>query len=666
MSFRNDVNALRALAVALVILFHYKVPGFQAGFIGVDIFFVISGYLMTKLIWTGLDNGSFSYSNFIVARVARIWPALIFLMLALFVAMFYLLPPVDYLEYAKQARAAALFVSNHYFARDAGYFATQVDERWLLHTWSLSAEWQFYLLYPVYLSIVYLAGKRLGLIDRVGNLNLLSFALLVLIGASLTLSIYFTPLKPTSAFYKLPFRAWEMASGGLLLAMAPALKRFVQGHRNRLYLLALLLLAASLSAGAYGHWEEAWPGALALWPVLASLIFLAAHADASLPEPSWLKLAPIQAIGLWSYSIYLWHWPLLIGLNFLEVPEAHRPLFDAGAIGFSVMLGWASFRYVEKRFKIQSEGSRSMLSPPFVTAAFGFALVLGVSTAAISASGWRQRIAADRDFFEVHEDTLKADYFPVECRNFKASRATFKTCSLNPDAPGPRTLVYGDSHAQHLYPWFKTHAKSRVDFFTVSGCQMFQGYNMREFGYHCDDAAAVAAEKAMEPEYATIIVAGNYGYNLGRLAHFFCEAKNGSCEENHSVAPDDLIDANVRAYQRILDSGKTLLLLNQIPASFQSLPKRAMRYRFIGAKEPVTFEQARYPGVGSLSYMEQVYERIIKRETLVKVDFRQKLCKGVECSVYSAGVAGPILIDTSHFNPKWIVQNGSAFRPFVP
>ncbi|KQP43195.1 acyltransferase family protein [Pseudorhodoferax sp. Leaf274] len=665
MQFRSDLNALRALAVTLVVLFHYQIPGFQSGFIGVDVFFVISGYLMTKIVWTALNKKSFSYLQFVAARAARIWPALAFLILALFAILAFLLPPVDYLDYAEQARAASLFYSNHYFGNAGGYFTSTVDERWLLHTWSLSVEWQFYLIYPVYLWFLHGLSCHVRLLQRWAPQQLLVAGILALVLVSLALSVYVTPLRPTSAFYKLPSRAWEMAAGGLLLAFEPQLQQRLHGKRPLLYIVAACILVFSIVAGAYGHWESRWPGALALWPVVAALLFLAAHNDTSAAEPRWLKMPGIQSVGLWSYSIYLWHWPFVVGLNFLDVPEAYKWPAKIAAMALSLALGMASFHCIEKRFALRSKTWKALLQPSTVFAIAALAAAVGVSALMVRSSGWDSRVRTDRNFFEAHAAALKASYFPSECHNFKTPIERLNICSVNPDAQGPRTLVFGDSHAQHLYPWFKQHATTRVDFVTASGCQLFKGYNKKEPGHYCDKVADMVQEKALDPAYATVIVAGNYGYNPSAMAAVFCLVKNGVCDEDLPTEPSALISVNVDAFQHILDAGKQLVLLEQMPIAPFNVPKNAMRHKFIGADVPATYEQARLPFPGATSYIAQVYARLEGHGHLAMVDLRDGFCEGTTCAIYDQAIAGPTLIDHSHLNPDWLVRKGEAFRAFV-
>ena len=206
-AFRLDINGLRAWAVVAVVLYHFGLTGVSGGFVGVDVFFVISGFLMTGIIVSALERGSFSLWSFYLARARRIMPALIVLCAAVLLLGWFILMPKEYQPLGRHARESLLFVSNLTYLAEAGYFDTASHEKWLLHTWSLSVEWQFYLLQPLLLMGIWrvFPSRR-----AVSNL-LLGLALL-----SLGWSIWLTVDNPNRAFYLLQSRAWELLLGALV------------------------------------------------------------------------------------------------------------------------------------------------------------------------------------------------------------------------------------------------------------------------------------------------------------------------------------------------------------------------------------------------------------------------------------------------------------------
>lgn len=329
LGFRFDINALRAWAVFFVVMFHFGVPGFEGGFAGVDIFFVISGYLMTRIIVTGMKDGSFSLSQFVLARSIRIIPAVLILVLVLLIAGFWLLASRDYTLLAKHATYAVLFWSNMRFWSEAGYFDEASDEKWLLHTWSLSAEWQFYLLLPV---LVFLAWKLSASTRSV----LVGYVVIAL--ASFGISVWLSRHDEAAAFYGLHSRAWEMLAGGFVY--------FLGDHQNitkrvRQVMLALGYgLMASSVIWLDEHWS--WPGMAALIPITGTVLVL----WAGIQQGFLARFMPIQWLGLRSYSIYLWHWPVVVGMGYLSISKSGWTLL--AALLLVLILGELSWRFIEE------------------------------------------------------------------------------------------------------------------------------------------------------------------------------------------------------------------------------------------------------------------------------------------------------------------------------
>jgi len=208
MQFRKDINGLRAIAVVFVVLFHFFPHYFSGGFVGVDIFFVISGYLMTKIICGKLDNENFSLIQFYLARVRRIFPALLLLLLVILIFGWFYFSPPDFRTFGKQFASSATFLSNIVYWMDSGYFSAVSRDNWLLHTWSLSVEWQFYILYPIALMLLYKTFN--GLRFYIGFI--VATVLLFI------LSVITSVTDPDMSFYLLPFRAWEMMVGNCSFA----------------------------------------------------------------------------------------------------------------------------------------------------------------------------------------------------------------------------------------------------------------------------------------------------------------------------------------------------------------------------------------------------------------------------------------------------------------
>jgi peptidoglycan/LPS O-acetylase OafA/YrhL len=338
MQFRKDINGLRAIAVIAVVLFHFNASWMPGGFAGVDVFFVISGFLMTGIIFRGITEERFSILKFYVARANRIIPALAVLSLALFFFGWFYLNPVDYKALGKHAGSSISFISNIVYWRESGYFDAASHKKWLLHTWSLSVEWQFYIIYP----LVLVAMRKFM------SINAMKATILFGTIVCFIFCVFATYQWPKSAYFLLPTRAWEMMIGGVAYLYPFSLK----DNRKKIFeWLGLLLIIGSY---IFISPNNPWPGYLALFPVLGSFLIIQAQRNDSFITSNIVS----QKIGAWSYSIYLWHWPLVVAIYYFSLSE----VFVYLGLCFSVLLGFISYTYIEKiKFRNNFGGSLSYL-----------------------------------------------------------------------------------------------------------------------------------------------------------------------------------------------------------------------------------------------------------------------------------------------------------------
>jgi peptidoglycan/LPS O-acetylase OafA/YrhL len=328
MNFRSDINGLRAIAVIAVVLFHFNENWMPGGFAGVDVFFVISGFLMTSIIFRGIEQADFSVWRFYIARANRIIPALAVLSLFLIIFGWFFTLDIEYENIAKHIASSVFFISNIVYWNESGYFEAASHEKWLLHSWSLSVEWQFYIIYPLLLVGI----KKTTSINFVGPFVLLGTFL------GFIFCVFASYKWPDAAYYLLPTRAWEMMVGGV--AYLYPLKSKVK-TRKILELLGLVLIVISY---LFISKDNVWPGYLAIIPVLGSFLIIQAQFDDSLLLNNFF----MQKIGAWSYSIYLWHWPLVV---YMYLYMDNTILNNILLIFLSVFLGMLSYTLIEKRIK---------------------------------------------------------------------------------------------------------------------------------------------------------------------------------------------------------------------------------------------------------------------------------------------------------------------------
>jgi peptidoglycan/LPS O-acetylase OafA/YrhL len=497
MRFRKDINALRGVAVALVALFHFQTPGFNGGFIGVDVFFVISGYLMTAIVIGRLDKDRFSLWDFYVARFTRIVPALATLAAVLMVFGWFYLDAHAYKVLAEHSGAALTFISNFVFWREAGYFDASSQSKWLLHTWSLAVEWQFYIVYPIILML----GARVF-----GNKRSVYQVVLVLIGlVSFALDPVVARSHPEANFFLLPTRAWEMVLGGLVMLNAERFK-FTPRTANALQTVGLV---AIVGAGLFFTEAFDWPGVMTLVPALgAALVILSAANDSP-----FSNFTPMQALGRWSYSIYLWHWPLTVLIHYLDVPS-HNPFVIAGGLALSVLLGFVSYELVERRAAGLRE--RFGLRGVGTLATAPIAIVLAC-TAVTFANGAAARLPNQIKL--VSAASTDVDPRRTECLTNSVQRMVSGSGEIGckyGTSTKVGAIVWGDSHGNAVIPGVVTAAAASDDsvmFFGTSGCPPFEGAS--RFGKHTEEpcrffAKRVADEIRQYPTSVPVIVVARF------------------------------------------------------------------------------------------------------------------------------------------------------------
>ncbi len=427
-AFRVDINGLRAVAILFVLLFHFSVPGFSGGYIGVDIFFVISGYLIARILHSDRHR-SFSMLGFYRLRALRIYPAMLTLLAVLLLAGFFFVEPVEYARLARSSLYSIFGVVNFVFQSEADYFAPVRDTNWLLHMWTLSVELQFYLICP---PVLLWASRRGAECEK-----------RLLVGtcvASALLSSGLSFFYPSVSFFSTPCRIWEFMAGALAFAF-----RDSQLGRARTILsgAGLTLIICSLPLAASGAVRPAFAIFL---PVLGTAAILLS------PSRSRLLSNPVsQLVGSLSYSLYLWHWPVLVAMKYYGVP------LTAASIGLmfvaAFILAGLSRVLIEKPLLASSPGG----IPQRARFPLLFTVFFAVFTAAVfivTSNGYSSRIPASISFVS------KAQFGTEHIRQDRcflsppAGGEKFAAECFNPVSPseGHEIMLFGDSHAAHLWP----------------------------------------------------------------------------------------------------------------------------------------------------------------------------------------------------------------------
>ncbi|PCK33169.1 acyltransferase family protein [Pseudoalteromonas piscicida] len=478
MQFRKDINGLRAIAVIAVVLFHFNSNWAPGGFAGVDVFFVISGFLMTGIIFKGLDQGNFSITQFYIARANRIIPALGALCFALLVFGWFFLPPIDYAALGKHAASSIGFVSNITYWRESGYFDAASHEKWLLHTWSLSVEWQFYIIYP----LVLVAMRKF--------ISLKTMKMVILIGATLgfILCVLATYKFPNPAYYLLPTRAWEMMLGGVAylypLNFSESRKKVVEWTGLILIVLSYIFISQ----------DNLWPGYLAILPVFGTFLLIQANRNDSIITGN----AVFQSIGKWSYSIYLWHWPIVVAIYYFSLSA----YFTYLGLLISILLGFLSSRYIESlRLVRNAKGFFGFLKlkPVLLTIFIG---ILGVGV--FNENGFLSRFDI-KDLKSLYVNRVDAEsyYRNNLMRAFSNNNEVYNEvdlCTLDGDMQNIKSisdclnyklgdggyLVIGDSHGRDfLHSLFIAYPNLNFSMLHQSSCVPTEYKAKKQGGVHC-------------------------------------------------------------------------------------------------------------------------------------------------------------------------------------
>ena len=447
--YREDINGLRAWAVMAVILFHFSLIGLPGGFIGVDVFFVISGYLMTAIVISGHEKGNFSFAQFYMSRLRRILPALLVVIAALVVLGWFWLPTIDYKVLGTQSLSAMAFMSNIYYYSWTGYFDTTAHEKWLLHTWSLAVEAQFYILYPIILAIVWRFSR--------GNLKNVLVSIACLSILSFSLNVYFVNKDASAAFYLLPMRGWELLFGGLVFLI------------NKLQRVPVRTTILSFWGGwsilffsfFYIDSSMTWPGYLSLLPVVGTSLIILSNNQASKITNNSLT----HWLGDRSYSLYLWHWPIVVGIYFGGYQN------DWLVVSLTIIL---SFVFAHLSFKYVENPSRKLLSDICLAREIfvvgGIVLSLSVIVFAVRSESFDGRLPSSVE----SAASGSFDRNPRQNKCLGTDRWDKNKSCLYGLEP-VRVLFVGDSHADAVVTALEASSDGGVLAWAMRGCPVLLG-----------------------------------------------------------------------------------------------------------------------------------------------------------------------------------------------
>ena len=464
--YRPDIDGLRALAVLSIVIFHAFPAWMKGGFIGVDVFFVISGFLISTIIFENLDRGTFSFAEFYARRIKRIFPALLLVLIASFAFGWFALLADEYKQLGKHIAAGAGFVSNFILWGEAGYFDNSADTKPLLHLWSLGIEEQFYIVWPF---VLWLAWKR--------KFNLLTLTILVAF-VSFYLNLKGIKKDAVATFYSPQTRFWELLTGSILAWLSLFKKDAFTHYKLKadgwlaklIYRETVDIDGKTLSSVisfvgclllAYGFWritkDVSFPGKWTLVPVLGAVLIITAGSKA------WINRTILSSkiavwFGLISFPLYLWHWPIL---SFARIVESEVPSRNIriAAIVLSIVLAWLTYKIVEHPLRFGNYNKIKVTALIVLMTIVGY---VGYKTFNSDGLSFREFNIARECFNIPYAYKKNGDWF----------------CNLGEVNSPIEYFAYGDSHARHLIPAleeFAIESKLRIQLTGASGCPSLLG-----------------------------------------------------------------------------------------------------------------------------------------------------------------------------------------------
>jgi len=629
---RPDIDGLRAIAILTVLLFHAWERYFPGGFIGVDIFFVISGFLISSIIFKGLQHDRFSFLDFYLRRIKRIFPALLLVLISVWAAGCLWLLPDEFVRTSKHVASGAAFSANIALWAEAGYFDWTAELKPLLHLWSLGVEEQFYIGWPL---LAWLAYRR--------RWNLLSVAL----GAALVsflINVVMIRKYQTAVFYLPVTRIWEILLGTALAwstTFRPQLQVRWARYANWL---SAAGLAALLVALASVERSSLFPGWWALLPTLGTCLLIAAPG-------AWfnrhvLGSRPMVFVGLISYPLYLWHWPLL---SMLRIANRATFLSIALALLTAFVLAWITWRWVERPIRSRQPGTLPAAVLSTAVAAIGVAGLAGFMALVTP------RSAAYPQINDIIAATTTEAFAGPHLRLLETRDDT-----LPRHAAGPRTVLFiGDSNAEQYYPRIERvlveHPQTApsVAFATQGGCPPFPDVHDDHHAY-CNGSVERAIAYARRPEVDTIVLAASWLGYFQPQPRFDWYVRVGTQRQSIVVGQPGFakgFDSLEKLLSALRATGKRLYLVLPIPTGSKFDPRRMVQ-RHLGSPAfeviaptvlRLDIEREQAPVTTRLREMASRYD-------ITLIDPVPWLCPDRVCPTQTAAGV-PVYQDAAHLNP---------------
>ena len=656
--YRPDIDGLRAVAVTIVILYHAGVEAISGGFTGVDVFFVISGYLITSIITAEMRQERFSLIGFYERRVRRIFPALMLVSFTSCILAVLILMPLHLRDFGQSLVYCVFFVSNMLFwSQTADYFGQAAHTKPLLHTWSLAIEEQFYLLFPLLLMAVFRWFK--------GRWR---EPLITAAAATFFFNIYVVEEYPEAAFYLAPARAWELLIGALI-----ALGAFPPIKDPRIGQIVGFAGLALVGWGAVGLTSASpMPGFNALYPCGGAAMLIHSGKSGQTFAAKLLSLRPMVFTGLISYPLYLWHWPLLVFAGHMT-PYRLSIEARAGAIILAFAFSVISWKYIERPFR--GSGSRFARKEVFSMAALAAVMMVSFGASSIYFDGWPGRITdrAQQLAYFIHSKDPRIN----ECNSYPSHNINPKDgCVYGADV-APTLAVWGDSHASAVIGQIGKMASDRnrsVKYIARYGCPPISGIQTFEINQGLCPSYLEETMSYLEssPSIETVVLVARYSrYIKGNNFDFGPTEQPANIINLSFVDVDGAIlelDEKIRQFERrlrltvdrLLAAGKIVAIVYPIPETGYNIPLTLAQIQKEGGDiksftRPHAYYKKRQKEVID------VLDRLGDSERILRLRPESVLCPGDDCIVSANG--NPLYYDDDHLSLEGAEYISSIFLP---
>lgn len=624
MDYRREVDGLRALAVLPVIFFHAGYQAFSGGFVGVDIFFVISGYLITSIILAEKQAGTFSLLNFYERRARRILPALFFVMLVCLPFAWFWLAPKDLTEFSKSLKNVPIFISNILFYKETGYFDTAAELKPLLHTWSLAVEEQYYLFFPALLTAIWILEKKF-------IISLLAVIFLT----SLFYAHHLITIKPSAAFYLLPSRLWEILIGALIAfyMVNKDLQKFKPVTEQSASIIGLVLILYSIF---FFNAETPFPSFYTLFPTIgAALIIIFANNKNFVGQ--LLGTSFLVGIGLISYSTYLWHQPLLVFARHRNIGELSSYLILILTL-LSFIFAYFTWKYVEQPFRNRLQfTSKSILL--FAISCSVFFISIGFIGKAYKGFPERFKNIPASILLSLEPNNLR-----VDCNNEPKDGALdshdVDFCAIGNTLEKPSIAVFGDSHSMALLPAFNAAGKDlglSLVHIGLGGCPPLMNVDIINGNYRfgvCSNLAKRGYEYVVKNGIKKVFLVARWSlytdgkYDGSKMYFMGLSPTYAKSKEISRELFTKSLNETVKAYQAV---GVDLYLVAQVPLQkIDSNKLYGQMYSFAGVDKQAMVNQLSISKIEHKSL--QMFTRTIFSDYVMNNQFNLIVLDDIFCN----------------------------------